>query len=839
MENGKSSYNDLALKIEELEKKAELFQLIADNTYDWELFTDGNGKVLYCNPAFERITGYSPQDLLAGVVTEKNLVHPGDLEAVYDIILQTKQQISISDFEFRLVRSDGELRILNLCSQPVYQETEFVGTRSSIRDISESKTLANLNRTREKAAAHGILHRSILQTAMDGYWLADLKGNLREVNEAYARMSGYTVDELLAMKISDLEVYESLDVVKEHIEKIISFGADRFETKHRRTDGTIFDLEVCAQFKAVYGGLVVVFLRDISQMKMAEQKILKAKEAAEESERKLKDQKEVIELNNERLESLFKISQFQSDTLQELLDFALHEAISLTNSKVGYIYFYNEDTRQFTLNSWSKGVMAECAVADPETIYDLDRTGCWGDAVRLRKPIIINDYPAGGPSQKGVPEGHVKLLKFLTIPVFSQNKIVAVTGVANKPTDYDQSDIRQLSLLLDNVWRISERMALIDKLRLAKEKAEESDRLKTAFLQNMSHEVRTPLNAIIGFSKMLDKPELSPDKRKNFTSIVINSSNQLLSIVNDVLTISSLETKQETVNLQNVCINTIVLDLFSIFKVQSLNKNISIYVQHELTDKESQIFTDKTKVNQILTNLLSNALKFTHEGYVEFGYKMKHPEEQLEFYVKDTGIGIKAVHLDAIFERFRQADLSTSRVYGGTGLGLAISKSFVELLGGRIWVDSVVGEGSTFYFTIPYRPVFESGRASSLLKQNATSRTVLVAEDEEFNYLLIEEILIEMDIKLLHAKNGAEAVEACQRHPHITLVLMDIKMPIMDGHTAAKQIKEFKPTLPIVAQSAYALESEIEKYSGIFDDYLTKPIKVEDLKQLVMKYIEI
>ena len=483
--------------------------------------------------------------------------------------------------------------------------------------------------------------------------------------------------------------------------------------------------------------------------------------------------------------------------------------------------------------------MAECAVADPETIYDLDRTGCWGDAVRLRKPIIINDYPAGGPSQKGVPEGHVKLLKFLTIPVFSQNKIVAVTGVANKPTDYDQSDIRQLSLLLDNVWRISERMALIDKLRLAKEKAEESDRLKTAFLQNMSHEVRTPLNAIIGFSKMLDKPELSPDKRKNFTSIVINSSNQLLSIVNDVLTISSLETKQETVNLQNVCINTIVLDLFSIFKVQSLNKNISIYVQHELTDKESQIFTDKTKVNQILTNLLSNALKFTHEGYVEFGYKMKHPEEQLEFYVKDTGIGIKAVHLDAIFERFRQADLSTSRVYGGTGLGLAISKSFVELLGGRIWVDSVVGEGSTFYFTIPYRPVFESGRASSLLKQNATSRTVLVAEDEEFNYLLIEEILIEMDIKLLHAKNGAEAVEACQRHPHITLVLMDIKMPIMDGHTAAKQIKEFKPTLPIVAQSAYALESEIEKYSGIFDDYLTKPIKVEDLKQLVMKYIEI
>lgn len=376
----------------------------------------------------------------------------------------------------------------------------------------------------------------------------------------------------------------------------------------------------------------------------------------------------------------------------------------------------------------------------------------------------------------------------------------------------------------------------ITELIKAKEKAEESDRLKTAFLQNMSHEIRTPLNAISGFSGILNKSELSEEKRRSYTSIIQNSSEQLISIISDILTISSLETKQENISYDKVCVNNIILDLLSIFKQQAHNQNISLYTKQQLSDKQAEIYTDKTKITQILSNLISNALKFTHEGFIEFGYNLK--EHELEFYVKDSGIGIKPEFHEEIFERFRQANKSINKLYGGTGLGLSISKGFTDLLGGKIWVQSELEKGSTFYFTIPYKPVNESDKAISPIMQSRDFKTVLVAEDEEYNFLYIEEVLIDMDLKLIHAKDGKETVEIFKSNTNIDLILMDIKMPIMDGHEAAKIIKELKPDFPIIAQSAYALEHEIEKYSGIFDDYLTKPINEDYLKQKVMKYIE-
>ena len=384
---------------------------------------------------------------------------------------------------------------------------------------------------------------------------------------------------------------------------------------------------------------------------------------------------------------------------------------------------------------------------------------------------------------------------------------------------------------------ITERKQVEEELIKAKEKAEESDRLKTAFLQNMSHEIRTPLNAISGFSGMLNKPELSEEKRKSFVSIIQNSSKQLISIVSDILTISSLETKQEKTNIDKVGINNIIVELLAIFKLQALNQNISLYAKQQLSNKQSEIYTDKTKITQILTNLLTNALKFTHEGFIEFGYNLK--ENELEFYVKDSGIGIKSEYHEKIFERFRQADKSINKLYGGTGLGLAISKAFAELLGGKIWVQSELEKGSTFYFTIPYKPVNEIDKTTTPNKQIENFRTILVAEDEEYNFLFIEELLIDLDLKLIHGKDGKETIEISKTNPNIDLILMDIKMPIMTGHEAAKIIKELKPDLPIVAQSAYALEHERAKYEGIFDDYLTKPIEEDDLKQMVLKYIKI
>ncbi len=242
-------------------------------------------------------------------------------------------------------------------------------------------------------------------------------------------------------------------------------------------------------------------------------------------------------------------------------------------------------------------------------------------------------------------------------------------------------------------------------LQKAVAKAEENDRLKTAFLQNMNHEIRTPLNAIAGFTQLLSRTDITEDERANFGSIIENSSAQLVSIINDVLSIASLETKQETLNIEKVNVNEILTDLHAIFKSQADIKGIALDVNTELSNEQSEIYTDKTKVTQILTNFLSNALKFTHEGKISFGYRLKDVDKKpvLEFFIKDSGIGIAPENIEKIFERFRQADLSISYKYGGTGLGLSISKGLVELLGGTIWVSSAPGKGSIFYFTLPYQ----------------------------------------------------------------------------------------------------------------------------------------
>jgi PAS domain S-box-containing protein len=405
---------------------------------------------------------------------------------------------------------------------------------------------------------------------------------------------------------------------------------------------------------------------------------------------------------------------------------------------------------------------------------------------------------------------------------------------------------------------ITERKKMLEELVRAKEKAEENDRLKTAFLNNMSHEIRTPLNAICGFTEVLNNTEITEEKRERLVSIIQNSSNQLLSIVTDILTISSLETKQEKVYIEKASVNTIIDDLLLIFKQQASDRNISLYAKKDLSDKASVIYTDNTKITQILSNLLSNALKFTHEGFIDFGYELidlpasarpgsvsnsnlpasEDPGSVLQFYVKDSGIGIKPEVQETIFDRFIQADKSISSLYGGTGLGLSISKAFAELLGGEIWVESQPEKGSAFYFTIPYKPAEKPDKTPPPPKINNTSGVVLVAEDEENNYLLIEEYLSDLDLKLIHAKDGQEALDICQSNSNIDLILMDIKMPIMTGDEAAKRIKEINPNLSIIAQSGYALEHEIKRYKELFDDYLAKPIKQNDLRECVMKFIK-
>ncbi|MFA6128661.1 MAG: PAS domain S-box protein [Bacteroidales bacterium] len=380
----------------------------------------------------------------------------------------------------------------------------------------------------------------------------------------------------------------------------------------------------------------------------------------------------------------------------------------------------------------------------------------------------------------------------------------------------------------------------------AKEKAEASNRLKTEFLHNMSHEVRTPMNGIIGFSQLLDDPDLSTEKQKQFAKIIINNSEQLLRIIDDILEISQLETKQIKAVDQKVCLNVLLLELFSVFDCKAKEKRIPLYIKKGLPDNESNILTDKSRLRKILTNLLENSLKFTFNGFIEMGYQLIH--NKIEIYVKDTGIGINQEKQEIIFDRFSKEDKGRSKLYGGLGLGLSIAKENAELLDGEITLKSETGKGSTFYVTIPYRPVplnnetKEPGIISKIKRKKNDPITILVAEDEEVNYLFIETLLDKttLNIKTLHAKNGQEAVEICKNNKEINLVLMDIKMPGMNGYEATIQIKKNRPDLPVIAQTAYSTEEDrnSSKLAGC-DDYISKPISEKTLNSIISRHLSI
>lgn len=402
----------------------------------------------------------------------------------------------------------------------------------------------------------------------------------------------------------------------------------------------------------------------------------------------------------------------------------------------------------------------------------------------------------------------------------------------------ENGEISKYIILMEDV---TERKALLADYIKAKERAEESDRLKTAFLHNISHEIRTPLNAIMGFSQMLTDQELTKDDRVSFSDIIQKSGQQLLVIINDIVNISALEAGQETCNKKSFNFNDLIRQICNQFSIKTKEQGLSINLNLAISDENAYINSDEIKFIQILSNLLTNAFKFTHKGYVEVGYELQ--KEKVQFYVKDTGIGIPDDMHDEIFKRFRQIEVGDSRKYGGSGLGLPISKAYVKLLGGDIWLDSVVGEGTTFYFTLPYnendRITFDTipDNTQRHLTGNIT-KTLIVAEDEDVNFLLIEKMLSPQNYIVIRARNGNEAVESCRVLNDVSMILMDLNMPLLNGYEANRIIKREWPEIPVLAVTAFAGEEEkkVALKEG-FLDLIPKPIEKELLISKIKEYI--
>lgn len=380
----------------------------------------------------------------------------------------------------------------------------------------------------------------------------------------------------------------------------------------------------------------------------------------------------------------------------------------------------------------------------------------------------------------------------------------------------------------------------------AKNKAEESDRLKTAFLANMSHEIRTPMNAIIGFSDLLLDTTYSQEEIENFVKIIQKNGDSLMEIINDIIDVSKIESGTLKVEHKFFELNEILNEIYESFlKNKSLFENKDIELKLDLPDDNAGVSlnSDSIRLRQIMNNLITNAFKFTEKGHIQFGYTIES-ENHVRIYVEDTGIGIPDDKTEVIFERFRQADDSNTREFGGAGLGLTISKSLVENLGGKMFVESQLNEGSVFYFLMPHvqKSTEENKKGISILDDKYIGlwkdKTILIVEDVDSNYQYLETILQSTQANIIRAVDGLIAVEYCKDIPDIDLVLMDIQLPVMSGYEATRQIKKIRKDLPIIGQTAYALTTDETKVlEAGCDDYIIKPIFINKLLEIIEKFI--
>jgi len=494
----------------------------------------------------------------------------------------------------------------------------------------------------------------------------------------------------------------------------------------------------------------------------------------------------------------------------------------------------------------------------PQTIFEADKSGkisymnkkgleTFGlNSIKISQPSLSNLIQINEEQQKqfnalSVSNEESGLIAFDTLANLPNGEEFHASVFINHSTSKDFNQILS-GIIIDN----TERIAFERELKKAKLKAEESDSLKSAFLANMSHEIRTPMNSIIGFADMLSDPDLSEEEQQEFISYINSSSKSLINIIDDIIDIAKIEAGQVTVSNNQFDIVRTVQELCTHYQNEAIKLNkTDLKIEADIKDQLNSfiIFSDPLRLKQILSNLITNALKFTDSGKIEIGFSVENAgsNKQINFFVKDTGIGIPENKKEAIFERFNKLNTNKEKIYGGTGLGLTISKNLVELLGGKIYVESELGKGSSFYFTIPLHQNtdMKTNRSTSRQSQPANcdwgNYQILVAEDEETNFQFIRAALKKTKVQLSWVTNGQKAVDAISQQDY-DLILMDIKMPEMNGLEATEAIRLVNKDIPIIAQTAYAMSGEKDKcFAAGFNDYLSKPIKAKDLISTIEK----
>ena len=602
-------------------------------------------------------------------------------------------------------------------------------------------------------------------------------GNIIDANQAASAFYGWPMETLQKMNISQINTLQPEDIMKE-MDKARTLKKKYFNFRHRKADGSLVDVEVFSScIKIGDKDFLYSIIHDITDKKKAEEKLKLLNRAVEASS----------------------------------------VSVVITDSD-GYINYINPYFTKLTGYSYEEARGQNPRVLksgnQPITFYE----ELWN--------TILSGSEWTGEFNNRKKNGELFWEKAIISPILnSEGKVTNFIAIKED---------------------ITERKKMLEELVAAKEHAEESDRLKSAFLANMSHEIRTPMNGILGFSELLKEPGLTGEEQQEYIRIIQKSGVRMLNIINQIVDISKIEAGLMTLDIKESNINEQIEYIYTFFKPEAETKGIKLSFRNTLPAKDAIIQTDREKLYAILTNLIKNAIKYTMVGFIEFGYKIVETQciASLQFYVKDSGIGVPKDRQEAIFERFIQADIEDRMAYQGAGLGLAITKAYVEMLGGKIGVESEEGIGSTFYFTLPYnteppKETIDRQPEPSVKNEIVRKLKILIAEDDEVSAKLIDTYIKIFGKEILKARTGIEAVEMCRNNPDTELILMDIRMPDMDGYEATRQIRQFNREVVIIAQTAHGLTGDREKaIKAGCNDYISKPISKDKLQSLIQKYLK-
>lgn len=733
-------------------------------------------------PAKKTLTGYmirNDQPLLMRNEQIEKLVRSGEIE---DVGTPSKIWLGVplkikEEIIGALVVQHYEIE--NAYTEQDLEILKFVSTQISL-SIETKKAYDEVQI--EKA-----YFEQLFENSPETIVLTDIEGHLLKVNNEFEKLFGFPAKEVLGKKIDDLIAPEIFHQEATSISERVGKGEKvMIETVRQNKKGNQIHVSLLGTPIEIGGGQVGVYgiYRNISEQK-------KARLALEESEEKLRN-----------------------------ILYSSPDAITVADLR-GYITQGNPAALEiFGLSSMDELVGM--------------------NAIDLASPKDRKKSLEG--FKKVLRQGYTKNVEFELI--LKNKKRILVEISASLIRNASGKPVGIVGVTKD----ITDRREYEQKLQQAKEKAEESDRLKSAFLANMSHEIRTPMNAILGFSELLKNEDITRKERDEYIKIIRSKGNELLLIINDIIDISRIETGDIKIFTSPFPVNNFIQEVFQQFNEEKnlMNKD-HIQLRTNIPQHEEPVInTDRARLKQIFTNLVHNALKFTFEGYVEIGYELIN-HSQIRFYIKDTGIGIAKEKQDVIFDRFRQVDESISSQFGGTGLGLAISKNLIKILRGEISVFSQPSRGSIFSFTLPVKEIRKRGPDEFLpifpeeitfKLPNLTNKKILVAEDDSSNYFFIESFLKRSRAKILWARDGLQALEILKAEDNIDLILMDIRMPNLDGIEATIEIRKINSKIPVIALTAYAFTSDQEKsLRAGCNEYLPKPVKLEVLSNTLTKYL--